>query len=138
MKKVILLYIISIFACTIQNSIPFYTGNTRSFQFNYVVDIESTDGEKLELWLPIPKSSEVQAISNLKINTNGLQYSIEEEKIHGNQYLYINDTTGTTKVTNILMTFEVMRKEHQNIMYNNVDPKQYLGSYSMVPIGGMF
>ena len=58
--------------------------NTRSFQFTYSMDVESTDGKKLELWLPIPQSNEVQTISNLIINTNGLQHSIENEKIHGN------------------------------------------------------
>ena len=102
------------------------------------MDVESTDGKKLELWLPIPQSNEVQTISNLIINTNGLQHSIENEKIHGNKYLYINDENGITKVTNILITFEVMRSEHQNVIYNNVDPKKYLGAYNTVPIGGIF
>ena len=112
--------------------------NTRSFQFIYSVNIKSTNGEKLELWIPIPKSNEVQTISNLEFNTNGLQYSIEEEKIHGNKYLYINHERGITKATNILMTFEVMRNEHQNMMYNNVDHREYLGAYRTVPTGGIF
>ena len=102
------------------------------------MDVESTDGKKLELWLPIPQSNEVQTISNLIINTNGLQHSIENEKIHGNKYLYINDENGIKKVTNILITFEVMRSEHQNVIYKNVDPQKYLGAYNTVPIGGIF
>ena len=102
------------------------------------MDVESTVGKKLELWIPIPKSNEVQTISNLKVNTNGLQHSIEDEKIHGNKYLYINDENGITKATNILITFEVMRREHQNIMYNDVDQREYLGAYQTVPTGGIF
>ena len=43
--------------------------NTRSFQFTYEVDIESTNGKKLEVWLPVPQTNEVQIISELEINT---------------------------------------------------------------------
>ena len=50
-------------------------GNTRSFQFTYTVDIESTNGKKLEVWLPVPQSNEVQIISKLKVNTNSY-YSV--------------------------------------------------------------
>ena len=138
MMKKILLIIIILAACVTKSPSPLKSGNTRSFQFTYSVNVESTSGEKLELWIPIPKSNEVQTISNLKLNTNGLQHSIEDEKIHGNKYLYINDENGITKATNILMTFEVLRCEHQNMMYNNVDPRIYLGAYRTVPIGGVF
>ena len=138
MMKKILLIIIILSACVTKSPSPLKTGNTRSFQFTYSVDIESTGEEKLELWIPVPKSNEVQTISNLKFNTNGLQYSIENEKIHGNKYLYINDENGITKATNILMTFEVLRYEHQNMVYNNIDPSIYLGAYRTVPIGGVF
>ena len=96
MKKILLIIII-LAACVIKYPSPLITDNTRAFQFTYSVDVESTGGEKLELWIPIPKSNEVQTISNLKLNTNGLQHSIEDEKIHGNKYLYINDENGITK-----------------------------------------
>ena len=93
MKKILLIIII-LAACVTKSPSPLKTGTTRSFQFTYSVDVESTGGEKLELWIPVPKSNEVQTISNLKLNTNGLQHSIEDEKIHGNKYLYINDENG--------------------------------------------
>ena len=112
--------------------------NFRTFEFTYEVEIESTDGNKLEVWLPIPKSNEVQTISELDINTNGLDYSIEDEMVHNNKYLYINHEPGTTKISKITMTFNVLRKEHQNINYKNVSPQKYLGSYNMVPVGGVF
>ena len=140
MKQLILFILLALIiaACTTKSLTPLVKGNTRFFQFTYSVDVESTGGEKLELWIPMPRSNEVQTISNLKVNTNGLQFSIEDEKIHGNKYLYINDEKGTSKVTNILITFEVMRREHQNIMYSNIDPEKYLGAYRTVPISGIF
>jgi len=137
MKQILYFYIL-IVACGAENSKSLNHGNSRSFQFTYTVDIESTDGAKLELWVPIPQSNEVQTISNLSINAKSLQYSIEDEIIHGNKYLYINDEKGTNKVTNISLTFDVERKEHQNVMYKNVDPQKYLGAYQMVPTGGVF
>ena len=85
------------------------TNNTRSFQFTYQVDIEPTNGEKLEVWIPIPTSNEVQKISALKINTNGLEYSLEDEKVHGNKYLYINQPEGTTESKNVSVVFNVVR-----------------------------
>ena len=138
MKKKTLLFVLFISVCVTKSLPPLEKGSTRSFQFTYTVDIESTNGEKLELWIPVPQSNEVQTISNLKFNTNGLLYSIEDEQNHGNKYLYINDENGIKKATNISMTFEVMRDEHQNMMYNNVDQRNYLGSYRTVPTGGVF
>ena len=108
--------ILIISICLTKSPTPLETDNTRSFQFTYTVVIESTGGEKLELWIPVPQSNKVQTISNLKFNTRGLHHSIENEKSHGNTYLYINDEKGITKATNISMTFEVMRDEHQNMM----------------------
>jgi len=138
MKQAVYLCIIIIAACGTENTKSLNQGNTRSFQFIYTVDIKSTNGAKLELWIPVPQSNEVQTISNLNINANSLQYSIEDEIIHGNKYLYINDAKGTKKDTKISLTFDVERKEHQNVMYKNVDPQKYLGSYEMVPTGGVF
>ena len=111
---------------------------SRNFQFNYEVNIESTNGKKLEIWIPIPQSNEVQTISNLNINTNGLKYTIEDETIHKNKYLYINHLEGTKSNAKINLVFDVNRKEHQNMNYKNVKPQNYLGSYNFVPTGGMF
>ena len=50
--------------------------NPRSFAFTYNVEVESTKGKKLELWVPIPQSNTVQKISRLRINTDGLNMAI--------------------------------------------------------------
>ena len=44
--------------------------NTRNFTFTYSVNLESSNGEKIELWLPVPQSNKVQNISNLTAYTN--------------------------------------------------------------------
>ena len=63
--------------------------NFRSFNFNYIVELESSKGKKIELWIPVPQSNEVQIISNLIIDSNGLSYEIKEEENHNNKYLYV-------------------------------------------------
>ena len=46
--------------------------NSRYFQFIYEVEIEPTNGKKVELWIPVPQSNEVQSISNLEYDFSGL------------------------------------------------------------------
>ena len=65
MKWALLLLALIIAGCTSKSTF-------RSFQFTYEMEIESTDGKKLEVWLPIPQSNEAQIISDLSINTNNL------------------------------------------------------------------
>ena len=65
MKRIILFSILVTAGYTLNKE------NIRSFQFTYEVEIESTDGEKLEVWLPVPRSNEVQTISEFEINSNG-------------------------------------------------------------------
>ncbi len=132
MKQIILFCLILIIGCRVS------TENTRSFQFIYEIDIESSNGKKLEVWLPVPKTNEVQTIYDLKINTNGLPYTIEDELVHYNKYLYINHEMGTTKPIKLIMSFNVIRKEHHNIHYKNINPNEYLGAYRTVPVEGIF
>jgi len=115
------------------------TGNeSRAFNFTYSVELESSNNKKLELWLPIPKSNEVQIISNLIINADDLTYEIKDELIHGNKYLYVYDEQGTSNKKNVTMSFDVLRQEHNNVIYSAVNTNNYLSSYSMVPVGKMF
>ena len=112
--------------------------NSRAFTFTYTVNLESTNGEKVELWLPFPKSNEVQVISNIDISCEGLSYEIKKEKKHNNKYLYIYNNDGINKSTVVEMFFDVLRFEHQNMKYSDVNPNDYLEASSMVPIGDVF
>ena len=62
--------------------------NLRYFHFDYEVEIESTDGKKLELWIPVPQTNEVQTISQLSFQTSDLDYELKIESKHKNKYLY--------------------------------------------------
>ncbi len=139
MKNVVWLMVILIAACAINFSIKDNSKfNKRIFQFTYEVEIEATNGKKLEVWIPIPQSNEVQNISNLTIDTDGLEYSIKDEKVHGNKYLYILDKTGISSSETVSVKFDVIRKEHGSLSDKSVNPQNYLGSYNTVPTGSLF
>ena len=112
--------------------------DSRYFNFIYSVEIESTNNEKLELWIPVPKTSEVQTISNLIIDSDGLKYTVEDEEKYGNKYLYINHPDGTTGNKVVSISFDVLRKEHSNVNYSDVNSNLYLTASSMIPVGGVF
>ena len=131
MKQILLLMLTVFYGCT-------NTFEKRLFQFTYEVIIEPTNGKKLELWIPVPKSNEIQTVSNLEFNSGDLLYQVNEEKVHGNKYLYIHEENGISDSTKLTMTFSILRKEHGNVKYRNVQPGRYLGSYSTVPTGTVF
>ena len=112
--------------------------SSRSFNFTYSVVIKSTNSEKLEAWIPIPSSNEVQNISNINIDAANINYSIKKEPDFGNKYLYILNEDGTTSDSKISVSFNVERKEHKNVNYKNINPNNYLDSYTTVPVGGVF
>jgi len=112
--------------------------NTRNFTFTYSVDLESSNGKKIELWLPVPQSNEVQDISNLTFETDGLEYELKDEIEHGNKYVYIYSNKGTYESKTVSMVFDVLREEHSNVVYSGIENKKYLMPSSMVPIGSVF
>ena len=129
MKKILFFISIMIFGCS--------NFNGRSFKFTYEMDIKPSNGKKIELWIPYPQSNKVQHISNIKIDSK-LEYEIKNEARHGNKYIYIYSNEGTYELTKIIMTFDVDRSEHQNQLYEKINPQSYLGAYSRVPTGKIF
>jgi len=111
---------------------------SRNFNFNYIVELEPSNGKKIELWLPVPQSNEVQKISNLYIDLQGLSYEIKDEKEHGNKYLYVFSNSGINISKTITMSFDVLRQEHGNVKYVNVSPEKYLSPTMVVPTGKIF
>ena len=114
------------------------TSNTRNFNFNYIVELEPSNNKKIELWLPVPQSNEVQTISNLSVDAADLEYQIKDEKDHGNKYLYVFSKAGISEAKTITMSFDVLRQEHQNVKYSKVDSEKYLSASMMVPKGKIF
>ena len=130
MKNIFIFFAIFLISCN--------SNNSRSFNFTYSVNVDSTNGEKLELWIPIPTTNEVQLIENLNISTDNLAYTIEKDDTHGNSYVYINEKNGTKDTKFVEISFDVHRKERQNVDFKNVNPNKYLTSSSMVPTGAIF
>ena len=112
--------------------------NSRAFTFTYTVNLEQSYGEKVELWLPVPKSNEGQIISNLNILCEGLSYEIKHEKNHNNKYVYIYNDNGINQSKVIKMSFNVQRFEHQNINDSSINSDDYLKASLMVPVGNIF
>ena len=137
MKKNVVYLILSIFiiGCGKQTS---GTGNFRSFEFTYSIQLEPAINKKLELWVPIPQSNKIQSISDLTIDTQGLSYEVKDEDYHGNKYFYIYSNDGIKNSKLITLTFNVAREEHQNIKYDNIANAKYLKSSTMVPVGAIF
>ena len=84
MKKISCIVFILIFSSCANKQL-----GQRYFQFNYEVVINPTEGKKMELWIPVPQSNEVQTISNLEYDLDGLDYELKTEPDHKNKYLYI-------------------------------------------------
>ncbi len=114
------------------------TGNFRSFEFTYSIELEPAINKKLELWIPVPQSNGVQSISNLTVDSQGLDYDIKDEDDHGNKYLYIYSDDGIKDSKLITLSFSVKREEHHNVEYENLINDRYLKASQMVPTGAMF
>ena len=57
---------------------------------------DETSGKKFEAWIPLPKSNEVQKISNISINSDiEFQRLIEED--YENMYLYLWSNNGLSE-----------------------------------------
>ena len=76
----------------------------RSFSFNYEVEIEPSDGNKIEVWLPYPISNEVQKIKNVEVDPGELEYQIKNELVHGNKYIYFYKLDGSDKESSIKLS----------------------------------
>ncbi len=132
MKRAFLMLIIIVLSGCSSNK------NSRNFNFVYTVELEPSNGKKIELWIPLPQSNEVQRISDLSISADGLQYEIKDEAKHGNKYLYVFDVSGTTKAKIVSVSFNVDRDEIGKVKFSNVNPSNYLNASSMVPVGSIF
>ena len=138
MKKIFFLVIILGISLTWEWPWKKKKDNIREFTFSYEVVVEPSNNQKLELWLPVPQSNEVQDITNFIIHSGGIPYDILDEERHGNKYVYFYANNGIPKEQKIIMSFDVARKEHNNVEYGNIDNDRYLKASQMVPTGSIF
>ena len=78
-------------------------GNTREFEFIYKVNLDKTN-QKVEVWIPIPQTNEVQTISNEILNSDELICEKLIESKHGNYYYYCSSDNGLKH--NIVLTYK--------------------------------
>jgi len=116
MTKTILVCVILMASCVSKNS-TLEPDKTRTFQFTYTVYMESTDKEKLELWIPVPQSNEVQTISNLEFNTNGLEYSIEEALENLSNYIFEEHFLSPVIHINVTPSFQNLYFDIQEYLF---------------------
>ena len=82
--------------------------------------------------LPLDKLALYMSFDNVSGDT------VKDESKHGNKYVYLYANEGTYKPTRVVITFNVKRNEHQNELYEHINPQNYLGAYSRVPTGEVF
>lgn len=86
-------------------------GDTRTFEVTYVGHVTDVpeDTKKLRVWLPVPRDSEVQKITDLKVTgADGIRMT--EEPLHGNRMAYVEIPSPGTSV-DLTMTFTCEREE---------------------------
>ena len=123
---------------SVQSKATSGTGNFRSFEFTYSIELEPAINKKLELWVPVPQNNSAQSISDIIIDTQGLSYELRDEDYHGNKYLYVYSDDGIKDSKLITLNFSVKREEHHNVKYDNISNDKYLKPSEMVPTGAMF
>ena len=107
----------------VDNNIEIIDGDYRSFNFSYSVELDESS-EKVEVWIPIPKSTEVQNITNVNLDSGGIECAEYVESEHKNKYYYCSADllASDTKVT---LTCDVKRVERQGVVYGNIDNAIY-------------
>ena len=135
--KFYLVLLLILFSCT-DNSSENDLGEIRKFEFIYEVHLSSSN-EKVEVWIPIPQSNEVQKISNEKFDSGDLYCEKLSESVHGNYYYYCRSDDLENNIT-LSYTCHVKRYEHGKINYKNLYSETYgSGTHNiMVPEGDIF
>ena len=98
--------------------------SSRSVNFQYNVKLKESN-DKVEVWIPIPQTNEVQTVSNVYLtNKQEMQCEELEEKKHNNKYYYCSaDMLKEETILNL--SVDVIRYEHSTVNYENVNPDNY-------------
>jgi len=87
----------------------------RQFEFTYQVRVPALPAGSgaLRLWIPLPPSDRYQTITGLRIESR-VKYKIGREAEYGNRYAYFEvDPQHAASGFEILMRFQVTRREHR-------------------------
>ncbi len=119
--------------------------STRTFQFKYTLSLKNLpeNSKRLDVWIPVPQSTNYQEIYNLQIFSQ-LPYKITEESKYGNKILYINAEAEDINNTVIGLQFNILRKRIDNAIESDIfsglnddhEFDKYLQANRLVPIDG--
>ncbi|MBI1852999.1 MAG: transglutaminase domain-containing protein [Planctomycetes bacterium] len=86
----------------------------RSFEFTYHADLKDVPAtaKKIRIWVPLPKTTAVQTIDNLKISGPG-EAKIADEPINGNRMAYFEVANPGTSPLSLNLTLLATRLENQ-------------------------
>ena len=100
------------------------TEYTREFNFKYNIALEPSD-TKVEVWIPIPQTNEVQTVSNLSLSNKDKMGCTELTEVdHKNKYYYCS-VNNLEEETTLTLSVDVVRKEHSTVNYDGVNPDNY-------------
>ncbi|MCZ6776218.1 MAG: transglutaminase domain-containing protein [Ignavibacteria bacterium] len=118
---------------------------TRTMQFSYAVTVKNipAGAERVNVWMPIPRSDANQQISGLRINTSH-PYSTYVDLEYGNSVLKVAAVVNNSADISVSMNFEVTRADYRvldNVTEGMTKPSQtaiarYLLPDRLVPIDG--
>ena len=118
-KYFTILAVIGVFVYLMQG-----TEKTREFNFKYNIELEPSN-TKVEVWIPIPQTNEVQTVSNLSLSNKDKMGCTElTEENHKNKYYYCS-VNNLEEETTLTLSVDVVRKEHSTVNYDGVNPDKY-------------
>ncbi|NOX38729.1 MAG: transglutaminase domain-containing protein [Calditrichaeota bacterium] len=114
----------------------------RSFWFTYRVVVPELpeQSQRVDLWIPIPRSNAHQSIENIQISAN-LPYELHQDPKFGNRMAYFHARRDLPDSIRIELTFRVTRKTVQALKDGTAnreltpeERREYLSPDSLVPI----
>ena len=117
----------------------------RTMQFSYAVTVKNVPAgaERVNVWMPIPRSDANQQISGLRINTSH-PYSTYVDLEYGNSVLKVAAFVNNSADISVSMDFEVTRENYRGlddvIQHRAVPSREAIARYllpdRLVPIDG--
>lgn len=105
------------------------------FEFRYEAELPDIE-EEARMWAPIAQSGRFQDVELKSMKAPGEKRMLEE-KAYGNKVLYLElgpEHSGET----VRMVYDVKRKEKDPYKAESNDPRSYLSSEPLIPVGGRF
>ena len=125
---------------------PQNKGSKRTIEFSYNILVNNVpaNSKHLEIWLPVPKTTEHQEVSNLNISCD-YPYTFKKEPKYNNLILAIESNEGVSGDLSVAMDFLVTRKSYRvtdklvtsNVVGNHEELENYLAPDRFVPVDGI-